>query len=130
MLSGTVTVTAGGHVATTDVPSYEPYDGAVMADVDLYEELSEALAASRRGAATRPVSVTLPAPLADAFKLLAEHGHEDNVSAATVEALTGRLQSIVIGLRLDQIYEEFPDARPAEEEIQEMAARAGVRLSE
>lgn len=52
------------------------------------------------------------------------------MSAATVEALTGRLQSIVIGLRLDQVYEEFPDARPSEEEVQEMAARAGIRLPE
>lgn len=115
-------------MATTDVSSYGPCDGAAMADADLYDQLSDALAAARRGAATRPVSVTLPAPLADAFRLLAEHGYEENVSAATAKALEGRLQSVVIGLRLEQIYEEFPDARPSEDEVQEMAARAGVQL--
>lgn len=94
----------------------------------LYDELAEALSASRGGAATKPVSVTLPTPLADAFRLLADRGLEENVSAAVVDALQGRLQSIVVGLRLDELYAESPDARPSEEAVRAMAARLGVEL--
>ena len=100
-----------------------------MTDAELLDELSTLFVAVREGASTRPVSVTLPAPMADAFRLLAEHGLEENVSAAVTDALLPRLQSVLIGLRLDLVYEEFPDARPSEEEIHQMAERLGVALS-
>ena len=102
--------------------------GDAMTTYGLYEQLSDLFAEVQAGATTRPVSVTLPAPMADAYKLLADHGQEENVSAAVADALLTRLQSILIGLRLDMIYDEFPDARPSEVEIAEMAARIGVEL--
>jgi hypothetical protein len=92
------------------------------------EELTEALAAARRGATTKPVSVTLPAPLADAFRLLADRGLIDSVSEATTHALEEALQAVIVGMRLDAIYEEHPHVRPSEEEIAAMAEQAGVSL--
>ncbi len=94
----------------------------------LYDQVAELLHQSRSGAPTRPMSVTVPAPLADAFRLLADHDRVTNVSAAVVEAMTGRLQSIVIGLHLEETYAEFPDSRPTEDEVQAMAVRMGVTL--
>jgi hypothetical protein len=95
----------------------------------LLDELTEALAAARRGATTRPVSVTLPGPLADAFRLLADQGVIDSVSDATTHALEDALQAIIVGMRLDAIYEEHPDERPSDAEVAEMAERAGVTLA-
>lgn len=92
----------------------------------LLERLTEALAASRGGAGTRPVSVTLPAPLADAYRLLADRGVIESVSVAATRALEEALQALVIGMRLDAIYAEHPEARPSEEEIAAMAAHAEV----
>ena len=89
----------------------------------------EALAAARRGATTKPVSVSLPAPLADAFRLLADHGLIDSVSVATTGALEEALQAVIVGLRLDAIYAEHPDARPSERDVATMAERGGVALS-
>lgn len=94
----------------------------------LLEELTEALAAARRGATTRPVSVTLPAPLADAFRLLADRGLVDSVSEAATHALEAALQAVIIGMRLDAIYAEHPQARPSDEEIAAMAERGSVSL--
>jgi CBS domain-containing protein len=110
--------------------SYEPYDRDAEWDVDaeLLDELTEALANARQGATTRPVSVTLPAPLADAFRLLADRGLIDSVSVAATRALEDALQAVIVGLRLDAIYAEHPEARPAEDEIAEMAEHAGVTL--
>lgn len=93
---------------------------------DLLEELTDALAGARQGATTKPVSVTLPAPLADAFRLLADRGLIDSVSVATTHALEEALQAVIVGMRLDAIYAEHPDARPSEQEIAQMAERAGV----
>lgn len=95
-------------------------------DAALLEELTEALAKAREGATTKPVSVTLPAPLADAFRLLADRGLIDSVSDATTRALEEALQAAIVGMRLDAIYAENPEARPTEDEIAEMARRAGV----
>jgi len=95
---------------------------------ELLDELTEALARARQGATTRPVSVTLPAPLADAFRLLADRGLIESVSVATTRALEDALQAVIVGMRLDAIYAEHPDARPSEDEIAEMARRAGVGL--
>lgn len=95
---------------------------------DLLDQLREAMAETRAGATTRPVSVTLPEPLADAFKLLSAAGHEQNVSAAATAALEARLQSIMIGLQADAVYAEFPDARPTEDDVAAMADRLGVDL--
>lgn len=97
-------------------------------ETELIDELSEALAAARRGATTRPVSVTLPAPLADAFRLLADRGHIDSVSVAATDALEEALQAVIVGMRLDAIYAEHPDARPTEQDVAEMAERAGLAL--
>lgn len=94
----------------------------------LLDELTEALAAARRGATTRPVSVTLPGPLADAFRLLADRGLIDSVSDVATHALEAALQAIIVGMRLDAIYEEHPEARPSEAEVAAMAERAGVAL--
>lgn len=98
-----------------------------MMDAGLLEHLTDALAASRRGATTRPVSVTLPTPLADAYRLLADNGMIDSVSVATTHALEAALQALVVGLRLDAIYAEHPEVRPTDEEIEALAARAGLR---
>ena len=95
---------------------------------ELLDELMEALAKSRQGATTKPVSVTLPAPLADAFRLLADRGLIDSVSVATAHALEEALQAVIVGMRLDAIYAEHPEARPSEDEITQMAERAGVAL--
>lgn len=100
-----------------------------MTTGELYARLSELFTEVREGATTRPVSVTMPAPMAEAYRLLADHGEIETVSAAVVDALLTRLQSTLIGLRLDLIYEEFPDARPGAEEIAEMASRLRVELA-
>lgn len=52
----------------------------------------------------------------------------DSVSEATTHALEEALQAFIIGMRLDAIYEEHPDARPSEEEVAAMAERGGVAL--
>lgn len=97
-------------------------------DVDpaLLERLTDALAEARQGATTKPVSVTLPTPLADAFRLLADRGVIDSVSEATTHALEEALQAVIVGMRLDAIYAENPDARPTEDEVTDMAGRGGV----
>lgn len=87
----------------------------------LLDELTDALTATRTGAPTRPVSVTLPVPLAHAYRLLTDRGVIDSVSVATTRALEEALQAIIVGLRLDAIYEEQPEARPTEHEIDAMA---------
>ena len=97
-------------------------------NTELLDELTEALARTRQGATTRPVSVTLPTPLAEAFRLLADRGLIDSVSVATTQALEEALQAVIVGMRLDAIYEEQPEARPSEDEIAQMAERAGVAL--
>lgn len=94
---------------------------------ELIDELSEALAAARRGATAKPVSVTVPVPLADAFRLLADRVLIESVSEATTHAFEEALQAVV-GMRLEAVYEAHPDARPSEDEVAEMAARAGVSL--
>ena len=68
----------------------------------------------------------LPVPLAEAFRLLADRGLIDRVSGATAGALEEALQAVAIGMRLDAIYAEHPEARPSEEEVTQMAKRAGV----
>jgi Arc/MetJ-type ribon-helix-helix transcriptional regulator len=108
--------------------SYGAYDRRVAVDTELIEELTEALAAARRGATTKPVSVTVPVPLADAFRLLADRGLIDSVSEATTHALEEALQAMIVGMRLDAIYEAHPETRPSEAEVAEMAERAGVSL--
>ncbi len=97
-------------------------------DTALVNELTQALAATRGGAGTRPVSVTLPAPLADAFRLLADRGIVDSVSLAATHALTEALQALLVGMRLDAIYAERPEARPSEDEVNDMAEQAGLTL--
>lgn len=97
-------------------------------ETPLIDELTEALAAARQGAGTKPVSVTLPAPLADAFRLLADRGIIDSVSVAATRALEEALQALVVGMRLDAIYAEHPETRPTEDEVAEMAERAQVTL--
>lgn len=94
----------------------------------LIDELAQALAASRAGATTKPVSVTLPTPLAAAFRQLADLGLVDSVSEATTRALQDALQAKLVGMRLDAIYAAHPDARPTEAEVAAMAERAGVPL--
>jgi hypothetical protein len=86
------------------------------------------LSQARRGATTRPVSVTLPAPLADAFRLLADQGVIDSVSVAATRALEDALQAVIVGMRLDAIYAEHPDARPTDDEVAALADRGGVTL--
>lgn len=100
-----------------------------MVDAGLLEQLTEALAASRRGATTKPVSMTLPTPLADAYRLLADHGVIDSVSIAATRALQEALQALVVGMRLDAIYEDHPEAQPSAEEIDAMAGQAGLRTT-
>jgi Arc/MetJ-type ribon-helix-helix transcriptional regulator len=97
-------------------------------DAELIDELSEALAAARRGATTKPVSVTVPVPLAEAFRRLADRGLIDSVSEATTHALEEALQAVIVGMRLDAIYGAHPEDRPSEDEVAEMAERAGVSL--
>lgn len=97
-------------------------------DAELLDELSEALTAARRGGTTKPVSVTVPVPLADAFRRLADRGLIGSVSEATTHALENALQAVIVGMRLDAIYEAHPEDRPSEDEVAKMAERAGVSL--
>lgn len=95
-------------------------------DAERLDELTEALARIRQGAEADPVSAMLPVPHAEAVRLLADRGLIDSVSGTTARALGEALQAVVIGTRLDAIYAEHPEARPSEEEVAQMAQRAGV----
>lgn len=95
-------------------------------DQDLYTRLVDALEASRGGAVTKPVSVTLPAPLAEALRLLVDAGRIGSVSEVAARALDEVLQAHVVALRLESLYADAPDAEPGEAAIEAMARRAGV----
>ena len=51
-----------------------------------------------------------------------------SVSEATTHALEEALQAVIVGMRLDAIYEAHPEVRPSEAEVAEMAERSGVSL--
>ncbi|MEE8601135.1 hypothetical protein [Euzebya tangerina] len=89
----------------------------MTADDALFSRLVEALERTRSGAATKPVSVTLPAPLAEAFRLLADEGMIDSVSVAASRALEDVLQAVVIGMRVNQISDRDPQATPTQAEV-------------
>ncbi len=95
---------------------------------DLLDRLTRALEQTRAGAPTKPVSVTLPAPLAEALRLLADEGLIDSVSVVAAQALEDVLQARVVGMRLDGLYARHPEAAPGEAEIAAAAARAEVQL--
>lgn len=76
-------------------------------------------------ATTKPVSVTIPAPLAEAYGILREEGLEQSLSAAVTDALTNRLQSLLWRRRLDAMYREYPGLRPPPELVDEVEAELG-----
>ena len=90
------------------------------------ESLAGLLGESLAGASTDRVTVTLPRPLAEAFRLLAHQGVERSVSAAATEALTDRLQTLLWDARLERLYREHPELRPSEDEVDAMAAEMGL----
>lgn len=93
------------------------------------EQLADALERlSRGGARTRPVSVSLPTPLADALGQLAEAGVVHSTSAAATEALTAWAYNRLLRLTLDEIYRESPDLRPSPERVRALADELGVSM--
>lgn len=93
------------------------------------EHLAVALERLEQGETrTRPVSVSLPGPLADALAQLAEAGVVHSTSSAATEALTRWAYNRLLRLSLDEVYEESPDLRPSDEDVRALAGRLGVRL--
>ena len=70
--------------------------------------------------------MTLPAPLAEAFRLLADEGLIDSVSVAASRALEDSLQAVVIGMRLDEITDEHPEVLPGDLEIVALGDEVGL----
>ena len=95
-------------------------------DDPLLDRLTRALEQTRLGAPPKPVSVTLPAPLAEAFRLLVDRGAIDSVSVVAAQALEDVLQAMVVGMRLDALYTADPDARPEEDEVADLARATGL----
>jgi Arc/MetJ-type ribon-helix-helix transcriptional regulator len=83
---------------------------------------------ARGTARTRPISVSLPGPLLDALQSLAQEGRISSTSAAVTEALTRRLHNQLLRLTLDEIYDEHPDLRPAQERVAAMTRRVGTTV--
>lgn len=93
------------------------------------EVLAAAVAAVTAGQTrTRPVSMSLPAPLADALQDLAASGVIDSASAVTTRALLAWSHNELLRLSLDELYEQQPDLRPAPDRVREVAAEFGVAL--
>lgn len=92
------------------------------------ERYGSLLADALAGARTKPVTVTLPAPLAEAYRHLVTDGVEASVSAAVTDALVDRLQTLLWDLRLESLYAHRPELRPTDAEVNAMGAE--MRLSE
>ncbi|MGH8907449.1 MAG: hypothetical protein ACRD0K_13220 [Egibacteraceae bacterium] len=93
---------------------------AQQIDLDAVAELLARLDAGDVG--TRPVSVALPVPLAEALRLLVEAGLLPSTSAAASAQLERVARNLVLRLQLDDVYRQHPDLRPSEEAV------AAVRL--
>ncbi|MGH3322331.1 MAG: hypothetical protein ACRDN9_19595 [Streptosporangiaceae bacterium] len=92
------------------------------------EQLADALERLGQGdTRTRPVSMSLPGPLADALAQLADAGVVHSTSAAA-EALTSWAYNRLLRLTLDEIYHENPDLRPSRERVRALADRLGVSM--
>ena len=95
------------------------------------DKLADALERLSQGETrTRPVSMSLPGPLADALTQLSEAGVVPSTSAAATEALTQWAYNRLLRLSLDEIYQENPDLRPSPERVREVANRLRVSLPE
>jgi transglutaminase-like putative cysteine protease len=93
------------------------------------DRLADALERLSRGETrTRPVSISLPGPLADALTQLSEAGVVHSTSAAATEALTQWAYNRLLRLSLDEIYQDSPDLRPSPERVRELADRLGVSV--
>jgi len=95
---------------------------------------AEALAEALRRLAeeqtrTRPVSVSLPSPLADALQALTDAGVVASTSAAVTEALTHWAYNRLLRLTLDELYADEPHLQPSPEAVRAAADHLGVRLS-
>lgn len=95
---------------------------AAEALIQALEQLSEGTAR------TRPVSISLPASLAEALQRLADAGIVPSTSAAATEALTHWAYNRLLRLTLDEIFDEHPELRPSPERVRAMADRLGISL--
>jgi hypothetical protein len=77
---------------------------------------------------TRPVSISLPGPLAEALTQLSEAGIVPSTSAAATEALTQWAYNRLLRLTLDEIYQDSPDLRPSPDRVRELADRLKVSV--
>ena len=93
------------------------------------DKLADALERLSRGETrTRPVSISLPGPLADALTDLSEAGVVHSTSSAATEALTQWAYNRLLRLSLDEIYEDHPDLRPSSDNVRALADQLGVSL--
>jgi plasmid stabilization system protein ParE len=100
------------------------------AQIDL-DALADLLADLDGGqASTRPVSIALPAPLADALRLLTESGVLTSTSAAASAELERLVRNLALRLQLDELYRDRPDLRPDEETVAAVRARNRVVIDQ
>jgi plasmid stabilization system protein ParE len=100
------------------------------AQIDL-DALADLLADLDGGqASTRPVSIALPAPLADALLLLTESGVLTSTSAAASAELERLVRNLALRLQLDELYRDRPDLRPDEETVAAVRARNRVVIDQ
>ncbi len=100
-----------------------------MDETTAADQLANALERLSQGETrTRPVSMSLPGPLADALVQLSEAGIVHSTSAAATEALTQWAYNRLVRLSLDEIYADSPDLRPSPDSVQALADRLGVSV--
>lgn len=93
------------------------------ANLDM-ETLAELLAQLDAGkASTRPVSVALPVPLAEALSMLVEAGLLTSTSSVASGELERVVRNVALRLQLDDVYDRHPDLRPDEETVEAARAR-------
>lgn len=111
----------------TDVPLSELRAGVGFDEPS--DALAQAAAERADGRPRKPAqkkSITLDAEVADSVAEHVERGAADNFSAAINQAAARWAANQDLGVALDELYEEYPDARPSEEAVAKAAARLSL----